>query len=95
MLNFRTETIDLEVDAPPEFGYPLLEIYISIDSEIYIAERVVKDAVTLFGDIGGFSGFFLSMLGLLVGSIPEKLFGYNTASNLYRTSKKKNRADAA
>ena len=33
---------------------PIMRFYITLDSEIQIAERVVKDAVTLFGDIGGF-----------------------------------------
>ena len=56
----------------------MFELYIGLDSEIHIAERVVKDAVTLFGDIGGFSGFFAVLLGLLVGPIPTKLFNMNT-----------------
>lgn len=51
---------------------------ITLDSEIQIAERVVKDSVTLFGDIGGFSGFLMTLLGLLVGSIPHKLFNMST-----------------
>ena len=55
----------------------VFELEIGLDSEIQIAERVVKDAVTLFGDIGGFSGFFTTLLGLLVGSIPTKLFHMN------------------
>ena len=51
-----------------------------------IAERVVKDAVTLFGDIGGISGFFLALLGLLVGSIPSKLFALDSAANLFKVN---------
>ena len=58
-----------------------------LDTEIQIAERVVKDGVTLFGDIGGFSGFFMVLLGLLVGSIPSKLFSMNATENLLRTVK--------
>ena len=56
----------------------IFELSIGLDSEIQIAERVVKDAVTLFGDIGGFSGFFLALLGLFVGQIPSKLFSMST-----------------
>ena len=59
-----------------------------MDTEIDIAERIVKDAVTLFGDIGGVSGFFLALLGLLVGSIPSKLFAIDSASTLFRVNLK-------
>ena len=59
-------------------GLEIFELSIGLDSEIQIAERVVKDAVTLFGDIGGFFGFFLAVLGLIVGQIPSKLFSLNT-----------------
>ena len=58
----------------------------SIDTEIDIAERVVKDAATLFGDIGGISGFFLTIMGLLVGSIPNKLFLLSSVSDLFKIS---------
>ena len=63
----------------------LLFVQISLDTEILIAERVVKDAVTLFGDIGGLSGFFVALIGLLVGSIPRKLFTMSATKALFRT----------
>ena len=66
----------------------MLYATIELGPEVQISERVVKDAVTLFGDIGGFSGFFLTMLGLLVGSIPSKLYSMNTAQSLFRTNLK-------
>ena len=40
--------------------------------------------MTLFGDIGGFSGFLLTLLGLLVGSIPNKLFNMSTTKRLFK-----------
>ena len=66
---------------------------ISLDTEIQISERVVKDAVTLFGDIGGFSSFFLVLLGLFVGSIPGKLLNMSATASLFRAnlSKDENR----
>ena len=70
----------------PDNDWPYLSIYVTLDTEISIAERTVKDAVTLFGDIGGISGFFLTILGLLVGSIPSKLFALESASSLFKVN---------
>ena len=44
--------------------------------------------MTLFGDIGGFSGFLMTILGLLVGSIPNKLFHMSTTKRLFRKVKR-------
>ena len=46
----------------------------------------MKDAVSLFGDIGGFSSFFLTFLGLFVGSMPNKLFNMSVTNSLFRTN---------
>ena len=43
--------------------------------------------MTLFGDIGGFSGFLMTLLGLLVGSIPSKLFNMSTTKRLFKIVK--------
>lgn len=56
----------------PENVYLILSF--SLDVEFAIGKRVVNDIVTLFGDIGGFSSFFLFGLSLLLGSLPSKLF---------------------
>ena len=65
---------------------PLVRLNISLDTEIEIAERVVNDVLTLFGDIGGFSSFILTFFGLLVGSIPLNLFKINATAALFRTN---------
>ena len=44
--------------------------------------------MTLFGDIGGFSGFLMTLLGLLVGAIPNKLFNMRTTKRLFKIVKK-------
>ena len=77
-----------EFTRPLESAYPFATVNISLDHEIQIAERVVKDAVTLFGDLGGFSGFFLAFIGLLIGSIPAKLFDMSKAEALFRANLK-------
>ena len=46
----------------------------------------MTDAVTLFGEIGGFSSFFLTFLSLFVGSIPKKLFSMSVTDSLFRTN---------
>ena len=79
-LNFNTEKI-IEITAvnpTNTYSNVFFEMVISLDSQTQIAERVVKDAVTLFADIGGFSGFLMTILGFLVGSIPSKLFNMST-----------------
>lgn len=70
-----------------------LGMIISLDTEIQIAERVVKDAVTLFGDIGGFSSFFMALLSLFVGSIPGKLFNINATASLFQANLSKRAKD--
>ena len=64
-------------------------IWISLDQEIFIASRIVKDIVVLLGDIGGFYSLFFTLLGLFVGSIPSKLFSLSTASDLFQANLKK------
>ena len=61
----------------------------SISTEKRIASRVVQDSVTMFGDIGGISSFFMSALGLLVGALPAKLFEIDKAETLFKTNTKK------
>ena len=46
--------------------------------------------MVLFGDIGGFYSLFFTLLGLFVGSIPRKLFGFSIASDLFRAANLKN-----
>ena len=41
--------------------------------------------MTFFGDIGGFSGFLMTLLGLLVGPTPSKLFNMSTTKRLFST----------
>ena len=53
MLDLNPITNDTETERATVYD-PFMVLYITIDSEIQISERVVKDAVTLFGDIGGF-----------------------------------------
>lgn len=77
---------DLDFVKFPDQAF--VEISITLDTKIDIAQRVVKDAIALFGDIGGFSGFFLTLLGIFVGSIPSKLFAMNSASSLFRANPK-------
>ena len=63
----------------------IVTIFFELDHEIVISQRTVKDAVTLFGDIGGFSGFLLACLALVVGPIPGKSLEISKAENLFRT----------
>ena len=42
--------------------------------------------MTFFGDVGGFSGFLLAAIGLLIGSIPGKLFEIGKAEDLFRAN---------
>ena len=46
----------------------------------------MKDLKSLFGEIIGFQYFFVALLGLLVGSIPNKLYSYSRASDLFRAN---------
>ena len=84
--NFSETTIQI-TDYKKEYSMVKLEMY--IDQEIHVSERVIKDAVTLFGDIGGFSSFFIALLGLFVGSIPAQLFQISVTSALFRANLKK------
>ena len=51
-----------------------------------LADRVVMDVITLFGDIGGLAGFFMTILGLMVGSYPGILFSISKAEELFRVN---------
>lgn len=51
-----------------------------------VAHRTVKDTVTYFGDIGGYSGFLLAFFSIFVGSIPKRLFEMNKAQRLFRVN---------
>ena len=57
---FNINPIMSDTLNPRVLGMPYMSMFITINSEIQISERVVKDAVTLFGDIGGFQSFFLA-----------------------------------
>ena len=46
----------------------------------------MKDAVTLFGDIGGFSGFLMAIIGLTMRSFPGKLFEISKTEDLFRAN---------
>ena len=89
-LNFRTKELNTPIarglDRPG--GLNFINIVITLDQEIYLASRKVKDLKSLFGEIVGFKYFFITLLGLLVGSIPRKLYSYSTASDLFRANQK-------
>ena len=67
-------------------GEPYLSVAIFLDSEVEISERVVKGMIEVFGEIGGFQSFILALIGVLVGSIPGKLFQISKAEALFRTN---------
>lgn len=64
-------------------GY--VQVMINIDTKVQISQRTVNDIVTLFGDIGGFSGFLMTCLSLLIGTFPAKLFDISKAEELFYT----------
>ena len=39
---------------------------ISIDTEVVISKRVVKDFIVLFGEVGGFQSIFITLLTFIV-----------------------------
>ena len=46
----------------------------------------MKGMIEVFGEIGGFKSFILALIGVLVGSIPGKLFQISKAGALFRTN---------
>ena len=63
-----------------------LSYEIFIDLNLRTIDRQVYNAFVLFGDIGGFSSFFLVLLSLFVGSIPSKLFNMSATASLFRAN---------
>lgn len=67
----------------------IVTVLFELDFEIVISQRTVKDAVALFGDIGGFSGFLLTFLALGIGTIPSRSFEVSKAESLFRSNDKR------
>ena len=70
-------------------GGSIFTLYFELDQEVVIAQRTVKDAVALFGDLGGFSGFLITFLAIGIGSIPSKSFEISKAENLFLSNQSK------
>lgn len=62
----------------------IVSISMVMDTKINVGKRTVKDVLTLFGDIGGFSSLILTLFSLFIGQIPTKLLRVRRTEDFFR-----------
>lgn len=65
----------------------------SIDTEVLISKRVVKDFIFLFGEVGGFQSIIIALLTLIIARFQEKAYYSSLSQKLFRQHNPRRRLD--